>query len=208
VDHPARQVRRGAQWRAFAGNAHHIQIRNSAQPKGVAQSAAGSIFDVHKHFGRIVQPHSRIQRHHPGQCLLVVRTQTVLSAIGSVKWWVRLKNEIGLAREPEARVAEMREHRFHRQVGGARGWVGKIGYWRRRVCTRLCVCRNDRLRGLSLWLLAFRDGRTDQCDEEPKYHAHHQSAVVSNQRYEFVALTWHFSTPLPHHRQMGKHPRV
>jgi hypothetical protein len=50
---------------------------------------------VHKHFGRIVQPHPRIQRHHPGDCLLVVGTQTVLSAIGSVKWWERA--------DPEAR---------------------------------------------------------------------------------------------------------
>src|ERR1019366_8753842 len=67
--------------------------------------------------GRIVQPHSRVERHQAGGCLLVVGTQTVLSAIGSVKRRVRLKDEIHLTREPEAGVFEVGEHRFRALFG-------------------------------------------------------------------------------------------
>src|SRR5271165_3457630 len=64
---------------------------------------------------------------------------------------MRLKDEVGLAGEPEACVLEMGQHRFGAVVGehgggveGERVWVGLLGEQRRHRSNHRCQCEQER----------------------------------------------------------------
>jgi len=119
VDHAAPEVRRFAQRRI----AHDVQVGIAGQSQAGAQRRAAGFFDIHQDLGGIVEPHAGVKRHHARRGFLIARAEAVLSAVGSVKVRVSLEDEIRLAGEPEARVLEMREHRFGIVIGGRAGRI-------------------------------------------------------------------------------------
>ena len=96
-----------------------------ARPKARAERGAAGFFDVHQKLGGIVEPHAGVERHDSRGGFLIVRTEAVRPAVVGVKVGMSLEDEVRLPGEPEARVLEMREHRFG--IGSGGGIVGRVG---------------------------------------------------------------------------------
>src|SRR5260370_12196085 len=144
---------------AQTGIAHDIEIRRARQPKTRAESGSAGLFGVDQKLDGIAEAHAGVERHHARGCFFVVGTQAVRAPVGSVERWMSLENEIRLASEPEARVLEVREHRF-------RGFVRRIS----RVGRYVWLFRSASLccRG-SVRLLRRRRRNSDD-DPEHKEH--------------------------------------
>ena len=78
-------------------------------------------------FRRIAESHATIQRQDSRRGFFIARTQTVLPTIRGVEIRMGLKDKVRLRGEPEARVHEMREHRFG--IGGT--WSRTLALWQR-----------------------------------------------------------------------------
>src|SRR5260370_42056825 len=87
-----------------------------------AERRAASFFNISQNLGRIVKPRAGVERQDSRGGFLIVRAEAVLPAVSSVKVGVSLEDEVHLPGEPEARVLEMREHRFG--IIGGRGGRG------------------------------------------------------------------------------------
>src|SRR5260370_23378286 len=91
-----------------------------------AERRAASFFNISQNLGRIVKPRAGVERQDSRGGFLIVRAEAVLPAVSSVKVGVSLEDEVHLPGEPEARVLEMREHRFGIAIGGRTGWIVRL----------------------------------------------------------------------------------
>src|ERR1035437_8819364 len=69
----------------------------------------------------MVEPHAGVERHDSRSGCVIMRTESIRPAVVGVKSGMSLKDEVHLPGEPEARAAEMWEHRFGIGAGIARG---------------------------------------------------------------------------------------
>src|ERR1019366_6870602 len=96
----------------------------------------------------MVEPHAGVERHDSRSGFVIMRTEAIRPAVVGVKSGMSLKDEVHLPGEPEARAAEMWEHRFGIGTGMARRAGGIVRTHRRSIalgqkCTgRLRVRRN------------------------------------------------------------------
>ena len=90
--------------------AHDIEVGIARQPEAVAQRRAATFFDVHKELQRVAHTSTGEHRENARRGLFITRTKTVRPAVEGVKVRMRLKDKIGLAREPESRALEVRKH--------------------------------------------------------------------------------------------------
>ena len=132
MDHAPTEIGRLAQQRV----AHDVEIGVAGKAETVRQSGTARFFDVDQELGGVVEAHAGVERHQAGRGFLVVRAEAMRTAVERLKFRMGLKHEVGLAREPEARVLEMREHGFggvvwrrvgDRRSGGARLLRGSLG---------------------------------------------------------------------------------
>ena len=112
-----------------------------AKPRPVLSAVAASFFDVNQKLGGIVEPHAGVERHDSRSGFVIVWTEAVLPAVVGVKAGMSLEDEVRLPGEPEARVLEMREHRFGIGIGVG-GRAGRIvrrrGGRERRIVWKQC----------------------------------------------------------------------
>ena len=106
VDHGAAEVGRLAQ----RGIADDVEIGVAGEAETCAERGAAGFFDVDQKFGGVVEAHAGVERHDARRRFLVVGAEAVGAAVERGKIGMGLENEVGLAREPEARVFEMGEH--------------------------------------------------------------------------------------------------
>ncbi len=108
--------------------ADDIEIGVTSQAEAGGEGGSACLFNIDQHLEGVVEAHAGIQRHQARGGFLITRTEAMRAAVGRVKVGMGLKNEVGLAGEPEARVLEMREHRFWAlvrwRVGADRGRLG------------------------------------------------------------------------------------
>ncbi len=128
VDHAATEIGGLAQQRIT----HDIEIGVAGQAQASAEGGAARLFNVDQQFGGAVETHAGVERHHTRGGLLVARAEAMRTAVERAEVGMGLKNEIGLTREPETRVLEVREQRFRALVGSGVGRIGHDGS----VCLR------------------------------------------------------------------------
>src|ERR1700732_698673 len=71
----------------------------------------------------MIEADAGVERHDSRGGFLILWTEAVRPAVVGVKVGMSLEDEVDLAGKPEARVLEMREHRFGIGSGGG-GWGG------------------------------------------------------------------------------------
>src|SRR6202166_3962848 len=105
--------------------AHDVEMGIASQAETGGESGASRLFNVDEQFGGVAEARAGVQRHQARGCFFVTRAEAMRAAVERAEVGMRLKNEVGLTGEPEARVLEMREHRFYALVY----WrVGRIGH--------------------------------------------------------------------------------
>src|SRR5580658_10039241 len=119
----------------------------------------------------MVDPHTGVKRQHARSGFLVVRTETVRTAIVGRKGRMRLKNKIHLPGKPKSRALEMRKHRFRigSRIARRVRWVLRLRSGLIRLCGEGC--------GLRLCPAARRTERTqNQYSDKGKSAGHSANA--------------------------------
>ncbi len=104
TDHQPREVRR----RAEVWIAHDVEIREAGDADGIAQSTSARAFHVDEQFSALAQTCARVDGPDARECLLSLRLQAVVAAVGRCERAVDLIDEIDLSREPPGRIGMWR----------------------------------------------------------------------------------------------------
>src|SRR6202050_3179278 len=92
--------------------AYDVKIGIAGQSKTVAKGCSARLLNVNQNLGGVAHTDSGIESHHAGGRLLVMWAEAMRATVESRKIGMRLKNEVGLTGEPEARVLKMGKHRL------------------------------------------------------------------------------------------------
>src|ERR1700683_5047026 len=103
--------------------AYDVKIGIAGQSKPVARGCSARLLNVNQNLGGVAHTDSGIESHHAGGRLLVMWAEAVRATVESRKIGMRLKNEVGLTGEPEARVLKMGKHRLCALVLSGIRWV-------------------------------------------------------------------------------------
>jgi hypothetical protein len=106
VPHESSNVGRFAEIRI----SNDVQIRNTGQPDGLADTVASGFLNITEEFSAVREPNTQKKCEDARSSILRLRRKTARTLIGRMKLRMPLRDPIGLAGNPEAVRLRMRKH--------------------------------------------------------------------------------------------------